>query len=82
MRHTLSYVRNTIARFWRPRVEIDFLELSYALMDEANRINERELEALLTKRAELKRKKKKHAHLDREIQQLKAKSILNHMRAK
>jgi hypothetical protein len=58
---------------WKPKADWDWLEMSYQILDTADRVEEERLDVLLKQRAELKRKKKKHKHMDREIELLKAK---------
>lgn len=80
MRHTLLKVKSVLTRFWRKPIQIDFLELSYALMEETSRIDAERLEELLLRQREMLRKnKKKHTHLDAEIQRLRTNQLARYM---
>ena len=59
-----------IRSLWTPRVDVDFLELDYALMGEVNSLNDQRLDELIAQRNELKRKKKKTSHIQAEIERL------------
>jgi hypothetical protein len=82
MKMLLSKVRRIISSFWSKRPQVDYLECHYELLDaEVDKLNEEELGRLIAERDKLKRQKKKWSHKQREIELLKAKQIMNHMRA-
>jgi hypothetical protein len=73
MRSISRKFRTWIRQLWKPKADWDWLEMSYQILDTADRVEEERLDVLLKQRAELKRKKKKHKYLDREIELLRAK---------
>jgi len=73
MRSVTRKFKTWISTMWKPKADWDWLEMSYQILDTADRVEEERLDVLLKQRAELKRKKKKHKHMDREIELLKAK---------
>lgn len=73
MRSISRKFRTWIRKMWEPKPDWDWLEMSYQILDTADRVEEERLDVLLKQRAELKRKKKKHKHMDREIEILRAK---------
>lgn len=86
----LSKVRRIISSLWSvKKQQIDWLELDYAIHDAHladikrldDAVNEERLGILITERERLRSRKKRHSHLDHEIQVLKAHSITRMMRA-
>lgn len=83
MKHTIAFIKRVLSRFWSRESKLDYLEVHYDLLDHhVAQINEEELGRLMAKRDLLRKRKKKWTHVQKEIERMKAKQILNAMRAK
>jgi len=83
MKHTVAKIKAVLAKFWSKPQQVDYLETHYFLLDSAvDDLNEEELARLMAERERLKKRKKKWSHIQTEIERLKAKQIMNHLRKK
>lgn len=64
-----------IDKFWRPRTDFDWLQFEYDIMAGSASINEERINVLIAERNARKRDKKKHSHIQAEIESLRAEQL-------
>jgi len=64
-----------IDKFWRPRTEFDWVQLHYDLMVSVDSINQERIELLMQERDKAIRQKKKHRHIQAEIESLRTQQL-------
>lgn len=71
----LAKVKRILSEFWRNRSRIDYLEDHYSRLSDPRTEDEIKLGELMAMREDLRRKHKKHKHLEKEIINLKTRII-------
>ncbi len=61
-----------IDKFWRPRADFDWLQFEYDIMAGSASINEERINVLIAERDKLRKAKKRHSHIQAEIEKLRA----------
>lgn len=64
-----------IDKFWRPRADFDWLQFDYDIMAGPASINEERINVLIAERDKLRKAKKKHSHIQKEIESLRAEQL-------
>lgn len=64
-----------IEKFWRPRADFDWLQYEYDVMVEVDRMNADLIDNLIAERDRLKKAKKRHSHIQAEIEKLRAEQL-------
>lgn len=68
----LSRVRRIISGLWRPKFQVNEIDLAESLLDDVYFIDMEKLGELLEERDRLKKAKKRASHLDKDIELLRA----------
>lgn len=64
-----------IDKFWRPRTDFDWLQYEYDAMVDVDRMNADLIDNLIAERDRLKKAKKRHLHIQAEIEKLRAEQL-------
>lgn len=64
-----------IDKFWRPRADFDWLQYEYDAMVDVDRMNADLIDNLIAERDRLKKAKKRHSHIQAEIEKLRAEQL-------
>lgn len=64
-----------IDKFWRPRTDFDWLQFEYDVMVDVDRMNADLIDNLIAERDRLKKAKKRHSHIKKEIEKLRAEQL-------
>lgn len=64
-----------IDKFWRPRADFDWLQFDYELMVGKHSITDERINVLIAEREKLRKSKKKHSHIQKEIEKLRAEQL-------